>query len=216
MSDAATIGFGTAAAFASGGPPGAVFYLGGELVASMVDALFASAPEGDDRPMPFGCDGCAAVLVPVVGAVVGREPGNIDPEYAEAFERLDTIISLAAGCNLQGLQAAELQALRAEVAKAMNAGITVWTAGSLSPYPTGQQFYKTESAARPTRGQVRAWLGTLSTMLGKMCSESHLSELAAAVSAPLDVTALRSSSWVPRIAIAVAVVLVVAVVWGTR
>lgn len=155
------------------------------LVGGMLAELFAAEPEGDARPMPFSRDeNCATPVGP---------NDTTHPEYREAFDRLDDLITTARACGAKGLRDQQIGELRAAVASALNAGIYQRTAGALSPLPTGTPYFVCERDERPTRGQVRAWLAAVANQLGQLCTDEHMQELAEAVSAPLDTPAPRRS-----------------------
>lgn len=129
----------------------------GELASLLLSEALEAEPLPDDQPMPFRRDGAPA------------------SEYVEAFRRLDDLALLARSCRL--VNPGEADALRAEVARAINGGI----------YRADDGSYVEVAEERPTRGQVRAWLSGLATAIGRRCAEGHEAALsAAAAAAPLN------------------------------
>jgi len=183
------------------------------LVRIIADAVFATEPEPDAAPLPFAAvpaawgasnDGCA--IIQRTGPVAGvstplrvnlRHPqpvgalGGVSAEYAEAFERLETLVRLARDCATDKLSEVELRELRNAVAAAMNAGIELTTDAA------GDQWAVCTGSERPTRGQVRAWLGALATQLGKLCADSELAAFESSAAQPLTVPAPRVTGLSP-------------------
>ncbi len=178
----ALLGGGTAAAASATAVigTGLAGFVGGELIGWVVGEVMRAPALPDARPFPFAAtaDGCGVVLP---GRAVGA-PGGVHVEYAEAFQRLGDLVSLAAGCT-DKLSELEVRELRAQVARALNAGIVSRTVDGV------QAFACDDIELRPTRGQVRAWLGTLANTLGRICADAELGAAVDAARAPLTAPA---------------------------
>lgn len=168
-----------------------LFWLGvGELVGPVLDEVFSALPSGDAAALPFasgGGDGCGGFVYQGDKARAVGTIGGVTSEYAEAFSRLDALLSLARGCATDRLKAAELSELRSALARALNAGIYEQETFD------GDRVLVCKGAERPTRGQVRAWLAALATALGRICADAELSAAAGTVAKPLDVPAAPKS-----------------------
>ena len=177
----------------------------GSFVWAILTEIFESEPEGDARPMPFSQgEGCGNA---VYGGAIGTI-GGVHAEYAEALARIDTVMDAAAACNIKGLGKLEVADLRKAMVQLLNQGVEAHVAGSLSPFPTGSTYYTCSLAKRPTRGQVRAWLGTLAARIGALCTDNELAAIAEELALPLDKPQGRIVGLSPsgKIAVGVAVV----------
>ncbi len=164
----------------------------GELVGPILQEVFESEPTDGDEALNFtlgGGGGCGdwveadAERTRAIGTV-----GGVAVEYAEAFARLDAMVELARRCANDQLGALELSELRKGMARALNAGIFEMTDFQ------GHRIYRCERSERPTRGQVRAWLGALAGKLGVLCSSAELAQAQAEVSKPLEVAAAKRAA----------------------
>lgn len=170
---------------------GAAIQVAPELWA-MVRAI-VEAPARDDLMMPFApsgrCHDSPAHSTPVpsvdadgnvisgVGAweTVPVE-GPVHPLYAEAFARLQTLTELGLAA---GVDPGYVEAARALVAEALNAGIYAVAGG-----------YQCEATERPKLGQADALLEAFAESIGRRATNDRVAALGAAV-ATMDATPLR-------------------------
>lgn len=183
------------------------YQLGEFIAGEVVDAVFGAEAAPDDTPFPFlpgaPCMPSRSALSRWAGSSsalpgawtsptntiavaqafaverLALAPGELaDPEYVEAFWRLDALCELAVD---GGYPPDQVEAIRADMARAFNAGI----------YQTPQGL-ACVADERPTRGEVRAWLATLATELGKRIGDEKIGAVAAAVAGALDTPAKPS------------------------